>query len=173
MALSTEDGRILFYDTQSISNPANGSTQEVNADEIPACTLLAQMGGPASGISNRVKDFEVLTPQSKEGSPTGVFIIITGSSNGAVRVWSLGVSELQTQSVEKPAKSNGSSEDASARGGFTAKQIGQLIGTYQTSTRITCLKAFVMSGSPEEAGNEEEDSELGEEESSGDSSEDE
>ena len=45
--------------------------------------------------------------------------------------------------------------------GFTASQIGSLLGSYSTGTRITCLKAFEMTGKPDQEQEEEvEKSEL-------------
>ncbi|KAF1838697.1 60S ribosome biogenesis protein Mak11 [Decorospora gaudefroyi] len=128
LLLSTEDGRVLLYDTRT-TVPNEGA--EKNKDEVPTSSLVAQIGGPAAGISGRVKDFEVV-------SVTGAtFLIITGSSDGMVRFWSLDVGELK-------------SDDAGKAEGFTALQVGKLLGSYTTGTRITCLKAFTMTGKPEE-----------------------
>ncbi|ORY12090.1 WD40-repeat-containing domain protein [Clohesyomyces aquaticus] len=144
LAVSTEDGRVLFYDTASTTSATTESAKE---EDIPSCTLIAQLGGPAAGITGRVKDFEILSP-SPEDESSG-FILITGSSDGAVRMWSLSAAELQ------------SATDASKpQSGFTANQVGRLLGTYATGNRITCLKAFVMTGKADEVEDEEEEKEI-------------
>ena len=146
LAVSTEDGRILFYDTTELGTQL---TEPSNAPEIPVSKAICQLGGPAQGITGRVKDFEILKPSDSE-----YFIIVTGSSDGAVRLWTVQESEL----VDKPTISNDMNSEvsilaSSAYGkanGDAAKlpatrQIGSLLGTYEAGNRITCLKAFVMS----------------------------
>jgi protein MAK11 len=133
LLVSTEDGRVLIYDTTSTSS----SEAEKANDDIPSCKLIAQIGGPAAGMTGRVKDFEIV-PVSQTS-----FLIVTGSSDGTVRFWALDAKELSDGGVAGEAK------------GFTALQVGKLLGEYSTSTRITCLKAFIMTGTPDEV--EEED----------------
>ncbi|KAF2262540.1 WD40 repeat-like protein [Lojkania enalia] len=133
LVVSTEDGRIMFYDTQSTAPQPNNAKDE----DISSCMLIAQLGGPAAGITGRIKDFEILSPPDADGKS---FIIISGSSDGTVRIWTISISELAAPAT--PAKLGE---------GFTAGQAGKLIGTYSTGLRITCLKAFVMTGKPEEA----------------------
>ena len=65
------------------------------------------------------------------------FVIVTGSSDGTVRTWSLDIKDLKDDAKIEQGK------------GFTAKQVGTLLGTYTTGTRITCLKAFIMTGTPD------------------------
>lgn len=136
LLVSTEDGRILLYDTNSTSTNET-SEAEKSKDDIPASRLVAQIGGPAAGMTGRVKDFEIL-PLSESS-----FLVITGSSDGTVRFWSLNINELED------------SADASKAKGFTALQVGTLLASYSTSTRITCLRAFTMTGKPDDE--EEED----------------
>jgi protein MAK11 len=131
LLVSTEDGRVLLYDT---SITALNPDSQVK-DDIPSCKLIAQVGGPGAGITGRIKDFEILSV-SDMGDST--YLIITGSSDGTVRTWSLN---------SKDMKDNGETDQA---GGFTAKQVGRLLGTYSTGTRITCLKAFIMTGKSNE-----------------------
>jgi protein MAK11 len=71
------------------------------------------------------------------------FLLVTGSSDGTVRFWALDVAELKA-------------EDAGMAQGFTALQVGRLLGLYTTGTRITCLKAFPMTGTPDDEEEEEE-----------------
>jgi len=140
LLVSTEDGRIMLYDTQS-TTAAPESSDNAKEDDIPSCKLIAQIGGPAAGFTGRVKDFELLPLTSIE--PT-TFVVLTGSSDGTVRIWGLDLGELKESAETDEGK------------GFTAKQIGKLLGTYSTGTRITCLKAFAMTGKAEEADEEEE-----------------
>ena len=151
LALSTEDGRILFYNTQIVTTPPTNSTETTKTVDIPICTLLAQLGGRAAGIAGRIKDFEILVLFPTESSSSGNLIIITGSSDGAVRLWELNSEELheeeRIESEDADSKLNGSAAKA-------AKQVGQLVSTYETGNRITCLKAFVMTGMPEDVRDE-------------------
>jgi protein MAK11 len=127
LLVSTEDGRVLLFDTNT-TIPTEASDK--NKDDVPASRLVAQIGGPAAGMTGRVKDFEIV--QLAQTS----FLIVTGSSDGTVRFWSLSTDELKT-------------EDAGMAKGFTAVQVGKLLATYSTGTRITCLKAFSMTGKPD------------------------
>jgi protein MAK11 len=129
--VSTEDGRVMLYDTKSTISSEDSKTK----DDIPSSKLIAQIGGPGAGISGRVKDFEVVPFPATD---TSKYLIITGSSDGTVRTWCLDDRELK----DSPSTDEGT--------GFTAKQVGRLIGTYSTGTRITCLKAFAMTGKADE-----------------------
>ncbi|KAH7077180.1 WD40-repeat-containing domain protein [Paraphoma chrysanthemicola] len=140
LLVSTEDGRVLLYDT-SATSPASEDVEK-SKDSVPSSKLVAQIGGPGAGISGRVKDFEVF-PLTKT-NPTA-FLVITGSSDGTVRIWSLNSEELKDNVEVEQDK------------GFSAKQVGRLLGTYTTGTRITCLKAYTMTGKPEEDENENDD----------------
>lgn len=122
LAVSTEDGRILFYSTSPkdlISTPA----AEGKENPLPSAKLIAYIGGKEAGISSRIKDFTVI---KIEESKTGSLAIIGGSSDGSIRVWKL------------------SAGDLISRGQKGAKQVGHFLGVYETGNRITCLKAFVM-----------------------------
>lgn len=128
LALSTEDGRILFYDVSS-------SDEEADAGKLPLCPCVAQLGGTPAGISGRVKDFEIVALQGSKS-----LVIITGSSDGAVRLWTVSGEQFAAQaSKEGP------------------KQIGKLIATQETGNRITCLGAFVMDGKASDVDEVEED----------------
>ena len=147
LAVSTEDGRILFYDTTEFVGTA--LTEPTNAPEVPVSRAICQLGGPAEGITGRVKDFEILKP-----SDSADFIIVTGSSDGAVRLWAVQEPELVDQpTISKDINSevsilasnpNGKASGNAATSSAT-RQIGSLLGTYEAGNRITCLKAFVMS----------------------------
>jgi protein MAK11 len=131
LLVSTEDGRVMLYDTSDTSSPAEDATKSASKDDIPISKLVAQIGGPGSGISGRVKDFDILPIASS------TFLVVTGSSDGTIRTWSFNMQELEADDKPDDGK------------GFTAKQVGKLLGTYKTGTRVTCLKAFIMTGSPD------------------------
>lgn len=147
LAISTEDGRILFYDTTDMVKTQ--ITTSASKLEIPISKAICQLGGAAEGLTGRVKDFEVLKPPDSEA-----FIVISGGSDGAVRLWTIDESELVDEpSISKDLneevsistngdddKANGNAIEQSA-----TRQIGLLLGTYEAGNRITCLKAFVMS----------------------------
>ncbi|EXJ59398.1 uncharacterized protein A1O5_12279 [Cladophialophora psammophila CBS 110553] len=129
LALSTEDGRILFYDTDKIS--PHSACEESSNDQpgrpfIPDATLVATVGGNSAGFTTRIKDFEILfLPPNAHGQND--MAIIAASSDGTIRVILLLLSEVLAASKSKKPV-----------------QAGIVIGTYETGNRITCLKAFVM-----------------------------
>jgi protein MAK11 len=138
LLVSTEDGRVLLYDTSHTSSATGeDTTQRASKDDIPVSGLVAQIGGPGAGITGRVKDFEILPVSSS------TFIMITGSSDGTIRTWFLDIKELEADA------------EAGEGTGFTAKQVGKQLGTYTTGTRVTCLKAFIMTGTPDAEDEEE------------------
>lgn len=147
LAISTEDGRILFYNTTDVveSQP----TEPAFKPEIPILMAICQLGGSAEGFTGRVKDFEILKLPGSED-----FIIVTGSSDGAVRVWTVRESDLVDESsissdMNVKVNISASSDDGKTNGSAAklpaTRQVGSLLGTYEAGNRITCLKAFVMS----------------------------
>lgn len=130
--MSTEDGRILFYSTDSdlLTDNDPGCT-------IPSAPLLSQLGGKSHGQSTRIKDFEIL--HLKGNSEASTCLAVTCSSDGAIKIWSLKLNELtQAQNNRRPSDKKKKSPESSP------VQIGTLLGSYETRNRITCLKAFVM-----------------------------
>jgi protein MAK11 len=153
LAISTEDGRILFYSTRPADLTTTKAVEGKDAP-LPSAKLVAQLGGKDAGLSGRIKDFTIL--DIGEGS-SKEFIIPAASSDGALRIWKISASDLTSGKV---------------------KQVGKLLGMTETGNRITCLKAFVMLPKIEGDGDEEveiedfegfEDREEDEEESSSDS----
>lgn len=145
IAISTEDGRILFYSTKA--SDLSTSENEGKESPLPTAKLLAQLGGGNAGLTGRIKDFTVLTLNDR---PENI-MIVAGSSDGAIRIWTLSTSELQSHNQ-------------------AAKQVGTLIGTCETGNRITCIAAFVMLPLPEGAEDVEESIvELDRQNNSGDS----
>ncbi|KAF2655347.1 WD40 repeat-like protein [Lophiostoma macrostomum CBS 122681] len=142
LAVSTEDGRIMFYNTSTPSPKLNTSQFTIAREEenpIP-CALIAQLGGPAAGITGRVKDFEILPiPRNPRA-----YLITAGSSDGSVRLWLISGTNTHTH-TDTQAGSDGAAND------YAIAQVGQLLATHATNSRITCLKALVMTGEPEDA----------------------
>lgn len=146
LTVSTEDGRILFFD---VSSAASTPAPE-NSKSLPVCECIAQLGGKAANVSGRVKDFDIVPVPGSAGD----LIFVAASSDGAVRLWFV----------------KGESISAAERKGVLT-QVGKLVGVQESGSRITCLGAFAMDGVQ---GNEKVDSddgvdgEEGEEESGSD-----
>jgi protein MAK11 len=142
LAISTEDGRILLFDTRNSALDADDDTYKTAG--LAVCPCIAQLGGRNAGVSGRIKDFEILTlPQPIEDlNSKASFLAITGCSDGVVRIWSVSKQEL-----DQTNNANGAS-DSDMPQGQTPKQVGTLIGTLESGNRITCLGAFVMDGRP-------------------------
>ncbi|KAL2182001.1 WD40-repeat-containing domain protein [Thermothelomyces heterothallicus CBS 202.75] len=123
LAVSTEDGRVLFFSTatEDLAEPPRDKTLRV-------AKLVGQLGGKEAGVSGRVKDFSVLPVEDEDGRRS--FFIVTASSDGRIRLWHLDAADL----------------DAS---GQTPRQVGKLLGMYETQNRITCVAAFVMIPRPQ------------------------
>jgi protein MAK11 len=165
LAVSTEDGRLCFFSTRNEDLITPPPTLEGKEAPLPAAKLIAQLGGKDAGLEGRIKDFKIL-PTTTESKGEGA-IVVTASSDGAVRLFRISPSEDLISSK---------GEDRSEK----ARQIGSLLGTYETGNRITCLEAFVMLPQIEGGGEEEEfegleededEDEDGEEENSSDDSE--
>lgn len=129
LALSTEDGRITLFDLGDIPKSA---TTTGNEDDLPKIESHAQIGGVATGHKARVKACTFLSVRDES---LGSVLCVTGSSDGAVRIWSVDNGDLTG-----PAKST-TVDDATES---HPRQVGQLIATNESETRITCLSAFVM-----------------------------
>lgn len=126
LAVSTEDGRILFYHTNKIS-PASTDDASGRDQVIPEAECCAQVGGKTAGVDTRIKDFELLLSHDASGKSETLYIV-AASSDGTIRLIHFPIVHL-CEAVVKGAK---------------AAQLGTIIGTYSTGNRITCMKAFVM-----------------------------
>ncbi|KAI0447978.1 WD domain-containing protein [Xylaria telfairii] len=124
LAVSTEDGRIMFFSTNTEDLSAEESKTDEKTEKLPVAKLIAQLGGREAGITGRIKDFAICRFTGEQGDE---LLVPTGSSDGKVRLFKLSMKDL----VE-------------ARKTKTTKQTGQLLGTYDTQNRITCLSAFAM-----------------------------
>jgi protein MAK11 len=137
LAVSTEDGRILFYSTTTLKKQQD-CNDEPTEKSIPDATLLAQLSGKDAGVSGRIKDFEIIALPTPEEHDSTSFIV-TASSDGSIRIWQFTLDDFLGKMPER--KSRGK-----------VAQIGKLIGTYETGSRTTCLKAFLMQPSGPEEG---------------------
>ena len=135
LALSTEDGRIIFYAINDAT-----SLSEATDTSYSVCKPFAQLGGAEAGIPGRVKDFEILSlPSADKNIKTLAFA--AASSDGAVRIWTLDSTTLQAAKDSQKADS-------------APVQVGDLAATHETGNRITCLAAFVMDEPGEDDGEE-------------------
>lgn len=145
LAVSTEDGRILFYFAALPALiPATGADAR---SQIPICRAVGFLGGSAEGLTGRIKDFEILKPPDLHG-----LLIVTGSSDGAIRLWMVNEGDLRgTPPDHEDSSETELGDPATSRPNEAAtilpkpRQIGKLLGIYEAGNRITCLKAFIMS----------------------------
>jgi protein MAK11 len=127
LALSTEDGRILFYSTRP-EDLTTAPAEKGKEAPLPSAKLIAfidsKNGDEGKGDERvpRIKDFTTLSVG--DGKSKDIFII-AGRSDGAVKLFKLPASELVAKGDE-------------------AQAVGKLLGRYETGNRITCVKAFVM-----------------------------
>lgn len=127
LAISTEDGRVIFYSTSKLRKP-----EDESESTVPYAEPVAQLGGKPCGLPGRVKDFEILSLRDEPAGGKDDFLVVTGSSDGTVRVWKLNGNDLAGASSSKGSKDG------------NAPQVGKVLGSYETGDRITCMKAFVM-----------------------------
>ncbi|OTB02255.1 hypothetical protein M426DRAFT_322835 [Hypoxylon sp. CI-4A] len=136
LAVSTEDGKIMFLSTKSDDLTTKESSDGKGKTSLPVAKLVAQLGGKEAGVSGRIKDFAVVKMPGKEGKDS--LVIAAGSSDGKLRIFKVDITEL-----EKPSK--------------TAPTVGKLLGTYETQNRITCVEAFKMIPRPKGVEDSEDD----------------
>ncbi|KAJ6787391.1 hypothetical protein PWT90_08605 [Aphanocladium album] len=144
MAISTEDGRVLFFSTKTEELVKQESKEGEGEEKLPLAKFIGQVGGKDAGVTTRIKDFAVL----RSNLNAGLLYVAAASSDGKVRVWTLTDEELRAS---------------------TGKEVGTLAGVYETHNRITCLAAFVMVPRPDDVEDSEEEFDEEEEEGSDDS----
>lgn len=127
VAVSTENGNLLFY---SVDNTSQAKEVVSSESSLSDSLCLAQLDGKSNGVTGRIKDFEILSMASSTGTSSDL-LAVTAGSDGRVRLWTMHTKDLF-------------SAKASLEKLLTPISVGDLIGTYETSSRITCLKAFVM-----------------------------
>lgn len=158
LAISAEDGRVLFYLTTSPTSSKGKEEETETPANIDTPHLVGILGGKSLGMPKRVKDFSTLFASGKQ-------FVITAGSDGVVRVWALDASkdaaakqgrEMKKVRIEKDENGEKAEE----------RQVGALVGIYETERRITCLGAMEM-----EVGEEKEEAEaVAQDEDSDDSS---
>lgn len=126
LAVSTEDGRVAFYSTVNLQE-----AEEDSESSIPFATPLAQVGGKQAGFPGRIKDFEILSLGEQAKEYRDGFLVVTGSSDGVVRIWKIAEKDLVLEKQTKDTKG-------------TTRQVGKLLSSYETGNRITCLASFIM-----------------------------
>lgn len=89
LAMSTEDGRILFFGIDGFLEPDDTKT-------LPPCPCLAELGGKAAGVEGRIKDFEILQLEPSS------LLVVTASSDGAVRLWTITDTTVLRNAQSKP-----------------------------------------------------------------------
>ncbi|OAA80048.1 WD40 repeat-like-containing domain protein [Akanthomyces lecanii RCEF 1005] len=124
MAVSTEDGRVLFFSTKTEDLEKQEGGEDEKKPLLPLAKLIGQVGGKEAGVTSRVKDFAVL----RSNLNAGLLYVVAAGSDGKVRVWTVADEELRAGKVQ-----------------------GKLAGAYETHNRITCLAAFVMVPRPDDA----------------------
>ena len=141
--MSTDDGRILLYITK-ISNSFEKTHIDPKLD-IPILKAFGQIGGIGENVLGRIKDFEILNLKSPDGF-SECLIVVAGSSDGLIRLWKVDEADLSEIRLPLESKTNSNGDNASKHVASIdpPKQLGHLIGVYETGNRITCLKAFVM-----------------------------
>lgn len=151
LALSTEDGRIVFTSTKDEHISKIADAKEGMAPGV--ARTAAHVGGKDGGVTGRIKDFAVV----RSAADARTLYVVGAGSDGVVRLWAVGVEELR-EACEKPRE----------------EAIGGLIGTCETDNRVTCMAAYVMIPRPEGLvdSDEELDEQEGEDEDDSEDSDD-
>ena len=89
----------------------------------------------------------------EDNENTEDLILITCSSSGTISIWRVSCEEMMSI---KPSPDQKELEGSKA----AIRQVGRLLGSYETDERITCLKAFVMQEADEPSGVDGDDGEL-------------
>lgn len=127
LVVSTESGKLLFYATDQTSTGERGESAK---SPLRDSLCLAEVDGRSHGVSGRIKDFEILSVPLSTGTSSRL-LAVTAGSDGSIRVWMMRCGDFFS------AKEN-------AKDLPKLISVGDLIGTYETGSRITCLKAFMM-----------------------------
>ncbi|KAI4120079.1 MAG: hypothetical protein LQ345_000035 [Seirophora villosa] len=143
LAVSTEDGRVMFFSTSPASSDLG--------PQLPICPAIGEIVSDDGDPKGRVKDFEILNTTGA-GSTSMPGFLVSASSEGLIFIWSLDLAPSleASASVHRPAgaaKSTNGGPDGKPRSQGVSElvpQVGRLIGKYETGNRITCLKAFIM-----------------------------
>ena len=172
LAISTEDGRIIFYTTTAppktkaeAKNATDGNESGKGENDIDSPIVLGQVGGREMGMVRRVKDFVILaaevpcddnevaqTQEFGTKDPKKALFLISAGSDGVIRIWTLDVAQIKkhlmgaSAGTEPPSKKAKTAEldQPSASTARNIPQVGNLVGIYETGRRVTCLSGMVM-----------------------------
>lgn len=157
LALSTEDGRVLFYESRNqapcpAETPKDKTSEQPSA--APSLPIVAQLGEQKRG--DRIKDFAIMPLPG-----TTLLHVVTGSSDGSVKLWRMDQADFKSESISanesKKTKTNGAKTGPSTQDSGRSKipsAVGALLGAHETNKRITCLEAFVMNAASTEGAQE-------------------
>ena len=136
---------------------------------LPICQPSAQVGPSAVGAQGRFKDFECLSIIT-DNEDAEDQILVTCGSNGTISIWRVLHEEMMSikpvAPLPKPtldlnqsikATNMNSKHEKTESPKAAIRQIGRLLGSYETNERITCLKAFVMQEEADERSEVDED----------------
>jgi protein MAK11 len=119
---------------------------------LPSCVLIGQLGGKEGGVSGRIKDFQIISTANEEETPQPL-LVATAGSDGAIRLWTIGIEELVNPSPPAAKIVKEKTNGTATHGNITTPhQIGRLIGEYDTNNRITCMISFILRGQAEDDG---------------------
>lgn len=149
LAVATEDGRIMFFSTHEEDLTKVDTEDDKKSAPLATAKFVAQFGGKEAGIQGRIKDFAVLRPSEENDE----LYFACGSSDGRLRLFKTSIAELIK--AKKTKKGKGTEKEEEKK-----KQVGRLLGTYETQNRITCLDAFVMIPRPDGVEDSDEEEEF-------------
>ncbi|KFH41794.1 hypothetical protein ACRE_074850 [Hapsidospora chrysogenum ATCC 11550] len=144
LAVSTEDGRIVFTSTKGKHITKIEDVKEGMAPGV--ARTVGYVGGRNAGVSGRIKEFALV----RSAVDRDTVYVVGAGSDGMIRVWAVGVGELR-EACEKPG----------------IEEVGSLIGMCETENRVTCMTAFLMIPRPDGVDAEEDELEELEDESGG------
>lgn len=155
VAVGTEDGRVCFFDTGEDEVEDEEISGELKEKRIPRCNIIAQLGGKETGVIGRVKDFTILPLSDEEvaESSSKQRLLVTGSSDGTIRLWLLDLNDLSSSASQTKGTESSTlaaEKPTTSADHLNTRQIGVLLSKYETGNRITCLKAFIMAGGPDD-----------------------
>lgn len=165
LAISTEDGRIIFYSTtaRKTKKPNSKETEDTEKDgnDIDNPIILGHIGGREMGMVGRVKDFMILeadvpcdgseVAQEFETNRKKALFSASAGSDGTIRIWALDIEGIKERLTAvgyntEPPSQKAKTDDLIQPAASTRKtlQIGSLVGIYETGRRVTCLSGMVM-----------------------------
>ncbi|KAI9718334.1 MAG: hypothetical protein M1828_006736 [Chrysothrix sp. TS-e1954] len=149
LALSSEDGRLLFLDALVRADTDVGDANFAASDDQGprSIALLCELEVPYDGPRTRIKDFMVV-PEPAPGDLGAWLHIIAACSDGRVHLLHLQSSDVKCPSIQPVANGMNSNTSGSAEQitNGPVRKVGTLLGTYETGHRITCLTAFTLDG---------------------------